>query len=95
MTPIAFVIPRSGEKTADAGFAARGWIVETFKWINENAPQKHHKRLMGLLLGYSVDAIALNDEIKVGAKFPNTVEEFESLPLYSKWLDESKCVDRD
>lgn len=85
MTPVAFVIPRPDYKFADADFAARSWIVETFKWINENAPREHHQRLLGLLLGYSIDAVALNDEFGAGAMFPYTTEDFENLPPDCKW----------
>ena len=95
VTPIAFVIPRADDRFADAGFAARAWIIETFKWVSENAPQKHLHRLMGLLLGYSVDAVALDDEFGAGAGFPYTAEDFEGLPPDSKWHSENICVDED
>ena len=54
---------------ADVGFAARSWVAETFKWMVENVPQPHLDRLKGLLLGYSVDAIADNDEWMSGRLF--------------------------
>ena len=92
VTPIPFVIPWDDCNYADAGFAARSWVVETLKWVGENAPQEHRRRLMGLLLGYSVDVIALNDELDTGAMFPNTAEDFERLPPDSNWRDKSAHI---
>lgn len=41
-------------------------MIETFKWINENVPQPHLDRIIGVLLGYSPDAIAALDEYTKG-----------------------------
>ena len=66
LLPIPFVIEREDKTCADAGFAARQWVVETFVWIKKNAPPPHLNRLLGLLLGYSPDAIAVHDEAQMG-----------------------------
>ncbi len=71
--PIPIVALRKDEACADAGFAARQWVVETLAWIHDNAPQPHLDRLLGLLLGYSPDAIAAHDEVQSGKLFPDTV----------------------
>ena len=62
--PIPFVLPRN--KLAEAGFASRGWIVDTLKWVLTNVPEPHQRRLIGLLLGYSEDAVAAHDEAMRG-----------------------------
>ena len=69
--PIPLVSVRKDGSCADAGFAARQWVVETFKWIQDNVPQPHLDRLLGLMLGYSPDAIAAHDEARSGKLFPD------------------------
>ena len=53
---IPFAIDR-GDGTADCGFAANRWVVETFQWVLGDVPQPHFNRVLGLLLGYSASAI--------------------------------------
>ena len=65
------------------GFAARSWIPDTLKWALENIPQPHLDRLLGLLLGYSPDAIATDGDFDSGNLFPNTAEAISSLELAS------------
>ena len=55
-TAIAFVVDR-GDGTADCGFAANKWIIETFQWVLKDVPPPHSSRILGLLLGYSASAI--------------------------------------
>ena len=71
--PIPLVVLRKDDACADAGFAARAWVVETFKWISKNVPQPHLDRILGLMLGYSPDAIAAHDEAHSGLLFPDTI----------------------
>ena len=75
--PIAVVVARQDGECADVGYAARAWVVDTFRWLSENAPQPHLNRLMGLLLGYSPDAIAALEEAESGALFPGAITAFD------------------
>ena len=82
---IPVVMLRKDRTCADAGFAARKWVGESFKWVMDNAPQPHLDRLLGLMLGYSPDAIAENDEGQAGNLFPDTLTvmgESASNPLH-------------
>lgn len=36
--PIALVVERSDGSCADVGWAASGWVADTFRWVSENAP---------------------------------------------------------
>ena len=67
---IPLVLLRKDRSCADVGFVARAWVSETFKWVMDNAPQPHLNRLLGLILGYSPDAIAALDESESGRLFP-------------------------
>ena len=77
--PIPIVMLRKDGSCADAGFAARQWVAETFKWVSDNAPQPHLNHLIGLMLGYSPDAIAALDEVESGALFPDTITALREL----------------
>ena len=61
-SPIPFVLPVEDGR-AQAGFARRRWVVDTLKWVLCNVPDPHQDRLLGLLLGYSEDAVATHDEV--------------------------------
>ena len=70
--PVAFI-----DDQRDAlriGFAASSWVPDTLKWISENAPQPHLDRLLGLLLGYSADSIALGEDEDSGRLFTLSFE---------------------
>ena len=84
---IPVVAERKGEQTAYVGYAARGWVVETFKWVIDNVPQPHLNRLLGLLLGYSVDAIVSNEESTAGRLF--------SIPTPSRQESQDAIAQRD
>ncbi len=78
-TSIIPVCYQNGEGSVKLGFAARSWIPDTLKWILENVPQPHLDRMLGLLLGYSPDAIAADGDFDSGNLFPDTVEAISSL----------------
>jgi hypothetical protein len=69
---VAFVIDR-GDGNADYGFAAAKWAVDLFQWVmaeKENAvPAEQRDRILGLLLGYSAEAIRLFEERQGGRLF--------------------------
>lgn len=60
---IPFVID-AGHGVADYGFAASPWVLELYRWaVTTNVPEKQRARIVGLLLGYGVQAIrAFEDE---------------------------------
>ena len=67
--PIPVVMKRNEGPWADVGFAGRAWVADTFKWVSYNAPQPHLQRILGLLMGYSSDAIAALEESESGILF--------------------------
>lgn len=78
--PIAFVIQEEEGVWARYGYAASGWIPETFKWLSDRVDSEHCHRLIGLLLGYSVESITMHDERRRGAIYPDTRTEIDKLP---------------
>lgn len=68
VTPIPFVVRVVvfGTTMVHGGYAARKWLIETWQWVHEIVPASHRNRLTGLLLGYSVEAIAAFDESESG-----------------------------
>jgi hypothetical protein len=57
---IPFVVPHGDG--AECGYAARAWVVETLTWV-WTVPERHRHRVLGLLLGYSAEAIGQFDEM--------------------------------
>lgn len=66
----AFVLDR-GDGFADTGYAGAAWAHDLYRWAVQQAddtvPQEQRHRIIGLLLGYSVEAVARFDE---AALFP-------------------------
>ena len=58
---IPFVVDE-GKGMAIAGYAASRGVVETFLWVEKTAPKPHRDMLLGLLLGYSIPAIATYEQ---------------------------------
>jgi hypothetical protein len=69
---IPFVVDR-GNGWADFGFAAAGWVLDLFSWVTkepeDTMPDKQRHRILGLLLGYSTEAIRLFEEGRSGRLF--------------------------
>ncbi len=66
---IAFVIDR-GDGRADYGFSAMRWAIDLLRWTNSDAvPLVQRHRVLGLLLGYSADAIREFEEQASGRVF--------------------------
>ena len=70
---LPFVLPRKDFPCAMTGFAAAAWVVDLLAWSYEQPLRQHH-RIIGLLLGYSVDAIAGHDDREFAGK-PITVDD--------------------
>jgi hypothetical protein len=45
-----------------AGYASHAWVVDLIQWA-DTAPRIHRDRILGLLLGYSPDAIRQFEEL--------------------------------
>lgn len=58
---IPFVIPRGDFPAAARGFASHEWVIELLKWTYGNAPERWKHCILGLLLGYSAEAISDHD----------------------------------
>jgi hypothetical protein len=59
---IPFTIPGDGGSSAECGYAARAWVVDMLRWA-WTVPLVQRQRLLGLLLGYSPDAIGQFEEL--------------------------------
>ena len=67
---IPFVFPRN-DGNADYGYASGAWCIDLLRWTESDAvPAQHRHRIIGLLLGYSVDAIRMHEELSCGRLFP-------------------------
>ena len=69
---IPFVVDR-GNGVADYGYAASQWALELYQWVvcaaEDTVPSLRRHRILGLLLGYSVDAIGQHEEHMSGRRF--------------------------
>ena len=66
-TVLPFVLPREDFPCAMTGYAAAAWVVDLLAWSYEQPLRQHH-RIIGLLLGYSVNAIAEHDAREFAGK---------------------------
>lgn len=65
---IPFVIEE--KDSASCGYAARSWVIDLFRWacLPEIPPRRRHE-ILGLLLGYSAEAIGAHQELGAGELF--------------------------
>ena len=75
LMPIVMAVERYDDPLVDLGFASHSWVVDTFDWINRNVPAPHRDRMLGLMLGYSADAIAAFDASHSGQRFTRDISE--------------------
>jgi hypothetical protein len=59
---IPFVVDR-GDGIADCGFAVSKWAIDLFRYAVREAPDQQRHRIIGLLLGYSAQAIHAYEEL--------------------------------
>jgi hypothetical protein len=59
---IPFVIDR-GNGNADCGYSANKWAIDLYRYAVREAPEQQRHRIIGLLLGYSAQAIQEHDEL--------------------------------
>lgn len=72
---IPFVIDR-GDGLADFGYGSAAWTVDLYRWAvteNGSVPDRQRSRILGLLLGYSIDSIARFEEAQSGRFFDAAV----------------------
>lgn len=67
---IPFVIDH-GDGSASCGFAGAPWVIDLYRWVrlSTDVPQCHRDQIVGLLLGYSTEAIARFDGNRSGRLF--------------------------
>lgn len=72
---IPFVAPRD-DGVADYGYAGSRWVIDLLRWAQTDAvPDEHRHRIVGLLLGYSVEAIRSYEEQNCGRLFSEPTRE--------------------
>lgn len=60
---ITFVIPGAVEGNFTYGYASHAWAVSLLQWaLSDDCPQRQANQIIGLMLGYSADAIRTFDE---------------------------------
>lgn len=52
-----------GKGRAACGFASHAWAIDLFVWASTEAPALQRDRILGLLLGYSPDAVRRFEEL--------------------------------
>jgi hypothetical protein len=68
----AFVVPTI-DGLAVCGFAAHEWSLDLYQWaLSEGVPQKQRARIVGLLHGYSGEAVREFEARGCGRRWPTT-----------------------
>jgi hypothetical protein len=67
---VPFVVDH-GDGFAGFGYAGSAWAVDLYEWANDQTqvPQEQRHRINGLLLGYSVSAVARHEDETSGRRF--------------------------
>jgi hypothetical protein len=67
---IPFVIDH-GDGTASCGYAASAWAIDLYRWLrtSDTVPTPQRDQVMGLLLGYSAEAVARFVQSRSGRLF--------------------------
>jgi len=64
---VPFVVA-ARDASATYGYASHAWAVDLYRWASEGIPVVQRDRILGLLLGYSPDAIRSFEERAVGGE---------------------------
>jgi hypothetical protein len=72
---IAFVLDE-GDGRAEYGYAAAEWVLDLFRWVVTEScvSALHRNRIVGVLCGYSAEAIRLFEERQSGRLFRSPTE---------------------
>jgi hypothetical protein len=76
---IAFMIDE-GDGIATYGYGSHSWAIDLLRWALIEAPMTQKHRIIGLLLGYSGDAIRHHEELSSGDLFRPLSPRQESSP---------------
>ena len=69
--PIPFLVKDAGTNLVSVGYASHGWVVDVYEWLMSNTvPDQMASRVMGLLLGYSGDAVMQYERVQAGQRVP-------------------------
>lgn len=92
---IPFVVDR-GDGWADLGFAASGWVLDLYSWLSKESqdtvPEPQRSRILGLLLGYSTEAVRLFEDGRSGRLFTTSTESVPSSPRYGNASTEESVL---
>lgn len=66
------VLVSAGPHRAECGYATHSWVVDLYRWCqDESLPLRQRERVLGLLLGYSAEAIHRFDDEQVALALRN------------------------
>lgn len=69
--PIPFLVEVSGIGRVEVGFASHDWVVDVYEWLlGGDVPDQMVGRVIGMLLGYSGDAVAQYERMQAGQRVP-------------------------
>ena len=69
--PIPFLIKNPGTNLIDFGYASHEWVIDVYEWLlGGTVPDQMVSRVMGVLLGYSGDAVAQYEYMQAGQRVP-------------------------
>ena len=69
IVPIPFLVEKPGPNRISFGFASYTWVVNVYQWLSHDpVPPTMVSRILGLLLGYSAEAIAEYERFQTGRR---------------------------
>lgn len=69
--PIPFLVKDPDTNLINLGYASHEWVIDVYEWLlGGTVPPQMVSRVMGLLLGYSGDAVAQYECMQAGQRFP-------------------------
>lgn len=80
---LPFVV-NHGDGRATYGYAAAAWALDLYQWAHaEQVPQEQRERIVGLLLGYSPEAVARFEDQGTGRRFTSLASRSDKRPVSS------------
>ena len=69
--PIPFLIKTPGTNLINFGYASHEWVIDVYEWLlDDTVPDQMVSRVMGMLLGYSGEAVAQYECMQAGQRVP-------------------------